>query len=142
MRTILFFSFVFCTLVLHGQELGVRFGEMDGNNIGIDGTIPIKDKRIHGTVSFGDNVGVDVIYDFLVAPMIRNTGFHYYVGVGLTSMFAGDLRLGVAGELGFEYRFNSIPVAVSLDYRPSILVVEEMDFLYGNFGFSARYVFR
>ena len=142
MRTFLLLSFILCHLILQGQEVGVRFGEMDGNNIGIDGVIPVKDRRIHATVSFGDNVGVDAIYDFLVAPMIKNTGFNYYVGVGITSMFAGDLRLGVVGELGFEYRFRSMPVAVSLDYRPSILVVEKMDFLYGNFGFSTRYVFR
>jgi hypothetical protein len=127
---------------LQAQEVGLRFGDMDGNNIGIDAVIPIKNNsRIHGTVSFGDNVGVDAIYDFAVNPVFSNSGFYYYAGIGLTSLFASDFKLGVMGEVGFEYRFRSVPLSAGLDYRPAVIVLDKMDFVYGNFGFNFRYRF-
>ena len=135
------FLFLFIGAHLEAQEVGVRFGDMDGNNIAIDATIPIKYKRIHTTVSFGDNVGLDVLYDFAVNPVIKNSGFNYYAGVGLTTLFASDFKLGVMGELGFEYRFRSIPLVAGLDYRPAVIVIEKMDFIYANFGFNFRYAF-
>lgn len=126
---------------LEAQEVGLRFGDMDGNNIAIDAVIPIEQRRIHTSVSFGDNVGLDVLYDFVVAPVFKNTGFNYYAGIGLTSLFASEFKLGVMGELGFEYRFRSVPLVAGLDYRPAVIVVEKMDFVYANFGFNFRYRF-
>lgn len=130
-----------CCAGLEAQEVGLRFGDMDGNNIAVDATIPIKQRRIHTSVSFGDNVGLDVLYDFVVAPVFKNSGFNYYAGIGLTSLFASEFKLGVMGELGFEYRFRSVPLVAGLDYRPAVIVVEKMDFVYANFGFNFRYAF-
>lgn len=137
---------LFCILVFFGyqlsaQEIGIRFGDMYGNNIGIDATIPIKNKRIHTTVSFGNNVGLDVLYDFAVESIFRSPDLRYYAGVGLTTLFASEFKLGVMGELGIEYSFPRTPVSLGLDYRPAIIVVENMDFIYGNFGLNVRYRF-
>ena len=133
--------FVSGCLGLSAQEVGLRFGDMDGNNFAIDAVIPIKQRRIHTSVTFGDNVGWDALYDFVVAPVFKNSGFNYYAGIGLTTLFASDFKLGVMGELGFEYRFRSIPLVAGLDYRPAVIVVEKADFIYANFGFNFRYAF-
>lgn len=114
---------------------------MNGNNIGVDATIPIKDKRLHTSVGFGDNVGVDVIYDFALASMFRSPDLRYYAGIGLTTLFASDFKLGVMGEVGIEYGFPRTPISISLDYRPAIIIIDKMDFIYGNFGFNVRYRF-
>ena len=124
------------------QEIGVRFGDMYGNNIAVDATIPIKNKRIHATVSFGDNIGVDALYDFAVESIFRSPDLRYYAGVGLSTLFATEFKLGVMGEVGIEYSFPRTPISLSLDYRPAIIVLEEMDFVYGNFGMNVRYIFR
>ena len=124
-----------------GQEVGLRFGEMDGNNIGVDVVIPLKEHRLHGTVTFGDNVGLDVLYDFAVHPVFGSSGFNYYVGLGASLLFAGDTKFGITGELGFEYRFQTAPIALGLDYRPSIIILDKMDFVYANLGLNVRYVF-
>lgn len=130
------------TLSLSAQEIGLRFGEMHDNNIAIDATIPIKDKRIHAFVSFGDNVGVDVLYDLIIQPIFRSPDFRFYAGLGLSTLFASDFKLGVAGEAGIEYAFPRTPISIGIDYRPAIILVEEMDFAYANFGFNLRYIFR
>jgi len=115
---------------------------MYGNKIGLDATIPIKNKRVHASVSFGDNIGLDVLYDFAVESMFRSPDLHYYAGVGLTTLFASDFKLGVMGELGIEYSFPRTPLSIGLDYRPAVIVIEKMDFAYGNFGLNVRYVIR
>lgn len=140
-KVFLFFCLIFFSYQVSAQEIGIRFGDMTGNNIGIDATIPIKDKRIHTTVSFGSNVGLDLIYDFAVASMFRSPDLRYYAGIGLTTLFASEFKLGVMGEVGIEYSFPRTPISVGLDYRPAIIVIEKMDFIYGNFGLNVRYRF-
>ena len=125
-----------------GQEIGVRFGDMYGNNIALDATLPVNNKRIHATISFGSNIGVDAIYDFAVEPIFRSPDLRYYAGVGLTTLFSSEFKLGVMGELGIEYGFPRNPITIGIDYRPSITVLEKMDFVYGNFGFNLRYRFK
>jgi hypothetical protein len=131
---------LFMSYQLSAQEIGLRFGDMYGNNIGLDATIPIKNKRVHASVSFGNNVGLDVLYDFAVQSIFRSPDLHYYAGVGITTLFASDFKLGVMGELGIEYSFPRTPLSLGLDYRPAVIIIEEMDFAYGNFGLNIRYV--
>ena len=140
-KIVLFCCLIFFSYQMSAQEIGIRFGDMTGNNIGIDATIPIKDKRIHATVSFGSNVGLDLIYDFAVASIFRSPDLRYYAGIGLTTLFASEFKLGVMGEVGIEYGFPRTPISVGLDYRPAIIVIEKMDFIYGNFGLNVRYRF-
>lgn len=142
MQKIVLVCLMFFAYHMSAQEIGVRFGDMYGNNIALDATIPIKNKRIHATVSFGGNVGVDAIYDFAVASMFRSPDLRYYAGVGLTTLFASEFKLGVMGEVGIEYGFPRTPLTIGLDYRPAIMVIENMDFIYGNFGLNVRYRFK
>lgn len=141
-KNVFIISLFLFSFSLSAQEIGLRFGDMNGNNIAIDATMPIKDKRIHATVSFGSNVGVDALYDFAVASIFRSPDLHYYAGIGLTTLFASDFKLGVMGELGVEYSFPRTPIAIGLDYRPAIMIINKMDFIYGNFGLNVRYRFK
>lgn len=142
MQKIVLVCLMFFAYHLSAQEIGVRFGDMYGNNIALDATFPIKSKRVHATVSFGDNIGVDAIYDFAVESIFRSPDLRYYVGLGLTTLFSSEFKLGVMGELGIEYGFPRTPVTIGLDYRPAVIVIEKMDFIYGNFGLNVRYRFK
>jgi len=140
-KHILIGALLFFSIHVSAQEVGLRFGDMNGNNIALDATVPIKDKRVHATVSFGSNVGVDALYDFAIESIFRSPDLHYYVGIGLTTLFASDFKLGLMGELGIEYSFPQTPLAIGIDYRPAIMIIDKMDFIYGNFGFNVRYRF-
>ena len=114
---------------------------MAGNNIAIDGVIDWKESRLHGDISFGDGVGIEVIYDFIVKPINDLPDFYYYLGIGATTLLHDDFELGAAGEIGIEYRFPNAPLSLSLDYRPSIIIIETTDFHWDGLGLNFRYVF-
>ena len=124
----------------NGQEVGIRFGSMNENNVAVDGIFSLGEfSRIHANVSFGEGVGIDALYDFLYRPLGNN--FNWYVGAG-PSMFINDpFYLGISGEIGIEYHFNNAPIAIGLDYRPTFWIIEDTDFDAGGFGLNIRYVF-
>ena len=123
------------------QELGIRFGDVLGNDVAIDGVFSLGEfSRIHADVSFGDNVGVEALYDFLYKPLGDTPGLNWYIGVGPSLLFADNFVMGVSGELGLEYHFD-FPMAIGADWRPIFVIVEDTDFSADQFGLNLRYVF-
>ena len=135
---------LFITAMLTGlataQEVGVRFGDIVGNNVAIDGVFDFKGKRIHADVSFGDGVGIEALYDFIVKPL-EGEAFYYYIGAGAFTWLGDPFALGVLGELGLEYRFNNVPIALGLDWRPSFRIINDTKFHFDRFGLNVRWVF-
>ncbi|MBL7849197.1 MAG: outer membrane insertion C- signal [Cyclobacteriaceae bacterium] len=141
---------LFVTLVLgligatnaNAQELGIRFGNALGNksSVAIDGIFALgKYSRIHADVSFGNGVALEALWDFLYRP-IPDSPVNWYVGAGPSMYISSPFALGAAGEIGAEYRFTEIPLAVGIDYRPTLVIVEKTDFV-NSFGINIRYVF-
>ena len=124
------------------QELGVRFGDVSGGNVAVDGIFGTGEfNRIHADVSFGNKgVGVDVLWDFLYRPL-GGEAFNWYAGVGPYIIIGDVFDLGIAGEIGLEYRFNTVPIALGVDWRPMFEIIDNTDFHAGGFGFNVRYVF-
>jgi hypothetical protein len=125
------------------QELGIRFGDAMANksSVAIDGVFALgKFSRIHGDVSFGNGVGVELLWDFLYRP-IEKSPINWYVGVGPSLYLGSPFALGASGEIGVEYRFQEAPIAIGLDYRPTFVLVETTAFV-NSFGFNIRYVFK
>ena len=127
----------------YGQELGIRFGNALGNNnsVAVDGVFALGQfSRIHADVSFGNGVALEALWDFLYRP-IPNSPINWYVGVGPSLYLSNPFALGASGEIGLEYRFKEIPMAIGLDYRPTFVIVEKTDFV-NSFGLNIRYVFK
>jgi hypothetical protein len=124
----------------HAQEIGVRFGDIVGNNVALDAVFGSHGYRVHADVSFGDGVGVEALFDLVVRPL-QGEAFHFYLGVGAFTWLGDPFRLGASGELGLEYRFNSLPIAIGIDWRPSLRLIDNTKFLADRFGFNVRFVF-
>ena len=137
---VLFVALATATLT-NAQEIGVRFGDVSGGNVAIDGVFSTGQfSRIHADVSFGNGVGIDVLWDFLYRPL-GGEAFNWYAGAGPYTVIGDPFALGVMGELGLEYRFNSVPISLSGDWRPAFRIIENTDFSFGGFGFNVRYIF-
>lgn len=129
--TILFVSFS------NAQELGVRFGDIVGNNVAIDGMY----KQIHADLSFGSGgVGVEALYDFYRKPL-QGEAFSIYAGAGAFAWLGDPFFLGVSGEIGLDYHFKQLPLSLSFDWRPSFTIIESTSFDATRFGFNVRFVF-
>lgn len=125
----------------NAQEIGIRLGNVTGGDAAIDAVFSLsKFSRLHADVSFGHGVGIDLLWDFLYRPL-GNEPLNWYVGVGPYMLIEDPFYLGVAGEVGLEYRFTDVPIALGFDWRPAFNIIENTDMYWGGFGFNARYVF-
>jgi len=127
-------------IVSGAQEIGVRFGDVTGGNVAVDGVFSSgKFSRIHGDVSFGDGVGIDLLWDFFYKPF-GGEAFDWYIGAGPYSFLGNPFQLGVVAEVGLEYHFQGIPIAIGGDWRPYLRIIKNTDFGWGGFGFNVRFV--
>lgn len=123
------------------QEIGVRFGEVLGNDLALDAVFGSGEfHRLHADLSFGNDFGLELLWDFVYRPF-GGEAFYYYLGVGPSLLFSDPLFFGISGEAGLEYHFKSIPIAVGADWRPTYFFVDDSYFESGGFGFNARFVF-
>ena len=140
-KLIVVLSLMFVGYGASAQELGVRFGNVLDNSVAVDGVFKVgKFSRIHADLSFGDGVGIEALWDFLYRP-IGGEAFNWYLGVGPSMLIDDPFLFGISGEAGLEYRFNGVPIALGLDWRPTLYVVEKTSFEAGGFGLNIRYVF-
>ena len=125
----------------NAQELGIRFGNVTGGNVAIDGIFSMGEfSRIHADVSFGNGVGIDVLWDFLYRPL-PGEAFNWYVGAGPYTFIGSNFELGVVGEIGLEYHFNEVPLAIGADWRPYFRIIDNTDFGAESVGLNVRWVF-
>ena len=131
---------LFCSLGFT-QEIGVRFGDVLGNNVAVDAIFPVgKFNRVHADISFGSGLGVEALWDFIYRPL-GGEALNWYLGAGPSMLIDDPFYFGFSGEIGLEYRFNSVPIAIGLDWRPTLFIIERTEFHAGGFGFNVRFVF-
>lgn len=92
------------------------------------------------------NANFTGIYDFILAS---GSGFNFYAGPGAALSlydYVKDnkdlvgLGIGVAGQFGLEYEF-SIPLNVSLDWRPVFNLIGNTGFGWNSIALGLRYRF-
>ncbi len=133
--------FLSSTFSANAQELGIRFGDVLGNSVAVDGLFQVGEfSRVHADLSFGNGVGIEALYDFLYKPLGAD-GFNWYVGAGPSMLIDDPFYLGFSGELGLDYHFDAVPVSLSLDWRPTFWLIEKTSFRAEGFGLNVRYVF-
>ncbi len=128
----------------NAQEVGLRFGDVSAGSVAIDVIFSTNNfERLHGDISFGDGVAADLLWDFVNRPL-NYEAINWYMGVGpyLGIIDGGsDFNLGLAFEIGLEYRFRDAPIALGCDYRPSLEIIDETRGHFGGFGLNIRYIF-
>ena len=78
------------------------------------------------------------------------SGFGWYAGVGAHLGIwtwdngyegDGDFAIALAGPLGIEYKFDAVPIQLSLDIRPRFYLIPNTDFHWGDIALGIRYCF-
>ncbi|MBR4774687.1 MAG: hypothetical protein IK008_01135 [Bacteroidales bacterium] len=87
-------------------------------------------------------------YDFIIAPLGPvniYAGPQAFVGLANTTDADGNAKqglwLGAGAQLGVEYLFDSIPLQLSLDWKPSLLIIPNLGFGWNSIALGIRYLF-
>ncbi len=111
----------------------------------------IKDNTaVEGYFSFSDPLSLGAmleLYKPLSTPGLRwYYGGGAYLGFGKTYDVnkARDVNtnyFGAQGVVGLDYKFASVPINISLDWKPELNLVSDINFEPAAIGFSARFTF-
>ena len=132
--------------------LGVRLSSanaMVNNSISIKHFINEK-MAIEGLLSFGDPLAIGALVE-LHKPLAAE-GLTYFYGGGAYLSFVKkvntttlktttDPNIGAMGVIGLDYKFTNIPLNLSLDWKPELNIVTDINFEPAAIGLTARFVF-
>jgi hypothetical protein len=94
---------------------------------------------IEGILAFSDPVAIGALYE--IHNPISTPGLQWFYGAGAYVGFNTVANLGAQGIVGLDYKFQNIPINISLDWKPELNLIESVSFEAGAIGFSARFTF-
>lgn len=132
--------------------LGVRLSSssaMQNNSISIKQFITDK-TAIEGLFTFGDPLALGALVEF--HKPLSPAGMTYYYGGGGYIAFVktvntntlkttSDPNFGAQGVIGLDYKFANIPLNISLDWKPELNIINDINFEPAAIGFTARFTF-
>jgi len=132
--------------------VGVR---LSSSNAMVSNAISVKhfvnDKiAVEGLLSFGDPLALGALLE-LHQPL-SSQGLSWYYGGGAylsfvktvnttTQKTSTDPNFGAQGVIGLDYKFINIPLNISLDWKPELNIVNDINFEPAAIGFTARFTF-
>lgn len=132
--------------------LGVRLSSsnaMQNNSVSFKQFITDK-AAIEALFTFGDPLALGALLE-LHQPL-NAPGLSWYYGGGgyigfvktlntATGKEKSDPNFGAQGVIGLDYKFNNIPLNISLDWKPELNLVSDINFEPAAIGFTARFTF-
>lgn len=132
--------------------LGVRLSSanaMQNNSVSFKQFITDK-TAIEALFTFGDPLALGALVEF--HKPLSSAGLTYYYGGGgyigfvktlnvNTQKTNTDPNFGAQGVIGLDYKFNNIPLNLSLDWKPGLNIVNDINFEPAAIGFTARFTF-
>jgi hypothetical protein len=132
--------------------LGVRLSSsnaVQNNSVSFKQFINEK-TAIEGLFTFGDPLALGALVE--IHKPLSASGLRYYYGAGgyisfVKKVNVGGLKsttdpnIGGQGVIGLDYKFNNIPLNISLDWKPELNIVSDINFEPSAIGLSARFTF-
>ena len=122
--------------------VGIRFSS---NDAAINNSITVKHflssrTAIEGLISFGDPFAIGAMVE-LHNGIESVAGLQWFYGGGAYVGFGGRRNVGAQGVLGLDYKFNNLPINLSLDWKPELNLIRQLSFEPAAVGLSARFTF-
>jgi hypothetical protein len=122
--------------------LGLRLSSASptlSNSVSIKYMMPTGNAALEGLISFGDRFGLGGLYE-IHRPLNGTPGLKWFYGAGAYVGFqSGDTYLGPTGIVGLDYKFDKIPLNLSLDWKPELDIIPKINFVPDAFALSARF---
>lgn len=105
---------------------------------------------VEALFSFGDPLGLGALIE--IHKPLGDQGIRWYYGGGGYLAFQkvydpvkdkneNHTYFGGQGVLGLDYKFQNIPLNLSLDWKPELNIVSDINFEPAAIGFTARFTF-
>jgi hypothetical protein len=96
---------------------------------------------VEGILGINDGVGICGLYEFHF-PIETVTNLQWFAGPGAYLAFRNSsTSFGAAGVIGLDYRFEEVPINLSLDWKPELNLISNVAFESSGIGLSIRYAF-
>ena len=91
-----------------------------------------------GFTSYGFNLGGTYQWTWDIE---NAEGLGWYAGPGVTlGAWDNNFNVGITGQIGLEYAFDA-PISLSIDWKPAIHLINDIDFGWQGFALGVRYRF-
>lgn len=105
---------------------------------------------IEALFSFGDPLSIGALYE--VHKPFSTEGLQWFYGGGgylgfvktfkpEKNRYETDVNLGAQGVLGLDYKFSNLPLNLSIDWKPELNLVSDINVEPGAIGFTTRFTF-
>lgn len=106
---------------------------------------------VEALFSFGDPLALGALVE--IHKPLGEQGIKWYYGgggyLGFQKTFnetkqenETDVLFGAQGVLGLDYKFANLPLNLSLDWKPELNIVSDINFEPAAIGFTARFTFK
>jgi len=132
--------------------LGLRLSSgaaMVNNSVSIKHFITDK-TAIEGLISFSDPLAIGALVEFHKPFSVSGLQCFYGGGgyIGFVKTYnpnklknETNTNFGAQGIVGLDYKFPSVPLNISLDWKPELNLISDINFEPAAIGFSARFTF-
>lgn len=130
---------------IHAQEykmaLGARFTAAQATvNNAISFRYSLNENHaLEGLLSF-DPVSIGGLYE--VYRPLGAPGFQWFFGGGAYVSFNDNDVVGAMGVVGLDYKFQKVPLNISIDWKPELSLVREVGFEAATVGLGIRFAFK
>lgn len=139
---ILFISFKTNTFSQdYKTALGVRLssaGPIINNSISLKHFIN-STMAVEALLSISDPTAIGILIE--KHKPLFGTSLSWYKGAGAYIGFNTESKFGAQGILGLDYKFQNVPLNLSLDWKPEINIISKILFKATALGFTARFTF-
>lgn len=124
------------------HQAGVRLGSADQVvSTGFSYRYMLSDnKAVEGILNLRDPVSIAALYE-IFKPITAVENLRWYYGAGAFAGFKGSDNLGITGIAGMDYQFTTVPVNLSIDWKPELTFIETVRFRAATVAISVRFSF-
>ena len=143
-------ALAFSTINAQGYNtaLGIRLSSKDAvinNSVSFKHFINEK-AAIEALFTFDKRAAIGALYE-VYKPVATADGLAWFYGAGAYLGFDSDKTnpsrslMGAQGIVGLDYKFSNIPINLSLDWKPELNIIDNINFEPAAIGFSIRFTF-
>ena len=128
-------------VVAKKHALGIRISSQDAV---INHSITYKyfldpSTAIEGLFSFSDPVALGILLE--KHKPFGAAGLSWFWGAGAYVGFGGERNFGAQGVVGLDFIAPTLPINISIDWKPEVNFIKEFSFEPAAVGISARFIF-